>query len=151
MRETWPLCIRILPPGHTAGLWHIVMAEFSPEVSDPGSWLFPQHGCLCWKRSEIQINHFPPLGKLLNMFGGEGVETNGLSEVFPHHLWFPWLHDRKLSWITLLLLDSATDSSSSGCLCLMPLSPWRDPFFSLTFFPRKWTFFWTFRRVQICV
>lgn len=44
-----------------------------------------------WKRSEIQINHFLPLGKLLKVFGGEGVEMNSLSEVFPSHLWFPWL------------------------------------------------------------
>lgn len=151
MRETWPLYIRTLSQGHAVNFWHTITAGFSPEVSDPGSWLFPQHGCLCWKRSEIQINHFPPLGNLLKMSGGEGVEANGLSEVFPHHLWFPWLHDRKVSWITLLLLDSSAASSSSSCLCRMLLSPWLDPFFSWTFFPRKWTSFLTFRRVQICL
>ena len=86
---------------------------------------------------------FPTIRKLLKMFVGEGVETNGLCEAFRPHLWFSWLCDGKLSWITLLLLDSSTGFSSSGCLCLMLLSPWLDPFSLLIFFLRKWTSFWT--------
>lgn len=37
----------------------------------------------------MQMHHLMPLGELLNMFGGEEVQMNGLSEVFLHHLWFP--------------------------------------------------------------
>lgn len=86
---------------------------------------------------------FSTVRKLLKMFVGEGVETNGLCEVFRHHLRFSWLCDGKLSWITPLLLDSSAGSSSSDCLRLMLLSPWLDPFSLLIFFLRKWTFFWT--------
>lgn len=38
-------------------------------------------------------------------------------------------HDRKLFWISLLLLDSSTSSSSSGYLDLMLLNPGLDSFF----------------------
>lgn len=102
------LTSRTSPQGHTAGLWRS-HSRIPPEGFWPRFTALPLHGCLCWKRSETQINHFLPLGKLLKVFGGEGAEMNGFSEVFPPHLWFLWLMIGN-SWITLLLLDSSAGS-----------------------------------------
>ena len=43
------------------------------------------------------------------VYWGRGVETNGLSEVFPHHLWFSWLCDGKL-------LDNPASLGLLNCL-----------------------------------
>lgn len=34
----------------------------SPEASDSGCWLCPQHDCLCWERNKMQMHHLMPLG-----------------------------------------------------------------------------------------
>ena len=96
MRKSWPLDVRTPPQGHTAGLWHTVTVRFNSEVSDPGSQLSLPYGCLL--KNEWNSNQsFSTIRKAAkNVHWGRGVERNGLSEVFPHHLWFSWLCDGKL-------------------------------------------------------
>lgn len=65
------------------------MAGFSAKVSDPTSWL--SHNPAVFVETGVKFNHFLPLEKLLQVFGGDRVKMSGLSEVFPSYLCFPWL------------------------------------------------------------